>query len=59
MSRWFMFVACVTLESRMNVTLAMPAAFGVPMAKLCPYVTLAGAVLIVGRVASVPSRLNR
>ena len=47
--RWPMSKLCVTEESVISVTLEMLAASGVPTKNDCPYPTLAGAEVIVGR----------
>jgi hypothetical protein len=47
--RWPMLKPCVTDESVINATLEMLAASGVPTKNDCPYPTLVGAELIVGR----------
>ena len=47
--RWLMLKPCVTDESAISVTLEMLVASGVPTKNDCPYATLAGAELIVGR----------
>ena len=47
--RWAMSNPCVTEESVISVTLEMLGASGVPTKNDCPYPTLAGAELIVGR----------
>ncbi len=47
--RWPMLKLCVTEESVISVTLEMLAASGVPTKNDCPYPTLAGAEVIVGR----------
>ena len=56
-----MFALCVTLPSRSSETLLIDAALAVPMLKLAPCATDAGALLMTGRAASVPepSVLNR
>jgi hypothetical protein len=47
--RWPMLKSCVTEESAISVTLEMLVASGVPTKNDCPYATLAGADVIVGR----------
>jgi len=47
--RWPMLNPCVTDDSAINVTFEMFAASGVPTKNDCPYATLAGADVIVGR----------
>jgi len=47
--RWPMLKPCVTEESAISVTLEMLVASGVPTKNDCPYATLAGADVIVGR----------
>jgi hypothetical protein len=47
--RWLMLKPCVTEESAISVTVEMLVASGVPTKNGCPYVTLAGADVIVGR----------
>ena len=47
--RWPMLKPCVTEESASSVTFEMLAALGVPTKNDCPYVTLVGAEVIVGR----------
>ena len=47
--RWPMFKLCVTEESAISVTFEMLAALGVPTKNDCPYSTLVGADVIVGR----------
>jgi hypothetical protein len=47
--RWPMSKPCVTEESAISVTLEMLVASGVPTKNDCPYPTLAGAEVIVGR----------
>ena len=47
--RWPMLKPCVTDESVISVTLEMLVASGVPTKSDCPYATLAGADVIVGR----------
>jgi hypothetical protein len=47
--RWPMLKLCVTQESAIIVTLEMLVASGVPTKNDCPYPTLAGADVIVGR----------
>ena len=44
-----MLKLCVTEESLISVTLEMLVAFGVATKNDCPYVTLVGAEVIVGR----------
>jgi hypothetical protein len=44
-----MLKPCVAEESAIRVTLEMLAASGVPTKNDCPYATLAGAEVIVGR----------
>jgi hypothetical protein len=44
-----MLKPCVTDESAIRVTFEMLVASGVPTKKECPYATLAGADVIVGR----------
>ena len=48
--RWPILKPCVTEESAISVALEMLAASGVATKNDCPYVTLAGADVIVGRV---------
>ena len=57
--RWFSLKACVTAPSRIHVTLAMLLACAVCTENDWPYPTDVGADVIAGRVASVPSALNR
>ena len=57
-NRWFMFVECVTVESRIKVILAISALFDVDARKVWLYVALP-TVLSVGRTASPPVTLNR
>jgi hypothetical protein len=47
--RWPMLKLCVAEESAISVTLEMLVASGVPTKNDCPYPTLAGADVIVGR----------
>jgi hypothetical protein len=47
--RWPMLKLCVTEESAMSVTFEMLAALGVPTKNDCPYSTLVGADVMVGR----------
>jgi hypothetical protein len=47
--RWPMLNPCVTEESAISVTFEMLAALGVPTKNDCPYSTLVGADVIVGR----------
>jgi hypothetical protein len=47
--RWPMLKPCVTEESAISVTFEMLVASGVPTKNVCPYATLAGADVIVGR----------
>jgi hypothetical protein len=47
--RWPMLKLCVTEESAINVTFEMLVASGVPTKNDCPYATLVGAEVIVGR----------
>ena len=47
--RWLILKPCVTAESAISVTLEMPVASGVPTKNDCPYATLVGADVIVGR----------
>jgi hypothetical protein len=47
--RWPMLKPCVTDEKASRVIFEMLAAFGVPTKKGCPYPTLVGADVIVGR----------
>ena len=47
--RWPMLKPCVVEESAISVTLEMLAASGVPTKNDCPYATLVGADVIVGR----------
>jgi hypothetical protein len=47
--RWPMLKPCVTEESAMSVTLEILVASGVPTKNDCPYPTLVGAEVIVGR----------
>ena len=47
--RWPMLKPWVTEESAISVTLEMFAASGVPSKNDCPYTTLVGADVIVGR----------
>lgn len=47
--RWLMLKPCVTEESAISVTLEMLVALGVPTKNDCPYATLAGADVMVGR----------
>ena len=44
-----MLTPCVTAESAISVTLEMLVASGVPTKNDCPFATLAGADVIVGR----------
>jgi hypothetical protein len=47
--RWPIFKPCVTEESAINVTFEILVASGVPTKNDCPYSTLGGADVIVGR----------
>ena len=47
--RWPILKSCVTEESAISVTLEMLVASGVPTKNDCPYPTLVGADVIVGR----------
>ena len=47
--RWPMLNPCVTEESAISVTFEMLVASGVPTKNDCPYPTLVGADVIVGR----------
>ena len=47
--RWPILKSCVTEESAISVTLEMLVASGVPTKNNCPYPTLVGADVIVGR----------
>jgi hypothetical protein len=47
--RWPMLKPCVTEDSASSVTFEMAAASGVPTKNDCPYATLVGADVIVGR----------
>jgi hypothetical protein len=47
--RWDILKPCVTEVSAMSVTLEMLAPSGVPTENDCPYVTLLGADVILGR----------
>ena len=47
--RWLMLKSCVTEPSAISVTREMLVALGVPTKNDCPYPTLAGADVIVGR----------
>ena len=47
--RWLILKPCVTEGSAISVTFEMLVASGVPTKNDCPYPTLAGAELIVGR----------
>jgi len=47
--RWPMLKLCVTEETAINVTFEMLVALGVPTKNDCPYATLVGADVIVGR----------
>ena len=47
--RWPILKPCVTEESAISVTLEMLEASGVPTKNDCPYPTLVGADVIVGR----------
>ena len=47
--RWPILKPCVTEESAISVTLEMLVASGVPTKNDCPYPTLVGADVIVGR----------
>jgi len=47
--RWPILKPCVTEDSAISVTLEMLAALGVPTKNDCPYPTLTGADVIVGR----------
>jgi hypothetical protein len=47
--RWPILKPCVTEESVTNVTFEMLVACGVPTKNDCPYATLAGAEVILGR----------
>ena len=46
--RWPILKPCVTEESAISVTFEILAASGVPTKNGCPYVTFAGAEVIVG-----------
>ena len=59
MKRWSMSVECVTEPSLINDTRKIVAASGVSMVRVGPGSATAVAVVIVGRVARVPSMLNR
>ena len=59
MKRWSMSVECVTEPSLINDTREIVAASGVSMVRVVPGSATAVAVVIVGRVARVPSMLNR
>jgi hypothetical protein len=47
--RWPILKPCVAEESAISVTLEILAALGVPTKNDCPYATLVGADVIVGR----------
>ena len=47
--RWPMLKPCVTEESAISVTCEMLVGLGVPTKNDCPYATLVGADVIVGR----------